>query len=532
MGRHRSEQLRATASSLGEKVAAQPPDEGAAGATAGSPVRTADALNRFAPRTCPLPEGEGQRRGFSLQGQAGRVRRTRLATLLVLCVALSGRAVHAQDDAGANDLGTRRTGDDWPAFLGPTGDSRSRETGIRTQWENGGLPIVWHAPNGVGYAMPAIRRGRLVQFDRFDDVNRVTCRNAETGAELWTYEYPTRYADLYGYNNGPRCAPVIDGERVYVFGQEGMLLCLRVTDGEFLWRVDTPEKYGVVQNFFGVGSTPLVEGDLLIVQVGGSPPESRRIAPGRLDQVLGLDSGVVAFDKFSGEEVYRLSDELASYSSPVCATVDGRRLCFVFARGGLLAFDPATGKQEFHFPWRAEMLESVNASNPLVAGDRVLISETYGPGAALLQVLPRDYKVLWSDVDRRRDKSLQTHWNTPVLHEGYVYASSGRHEYNAELRCIELETGQVMWRQPGLSRSSLLYVDGHFVCMCEDGTLLLIEANPEQFKVTSVADLRDPASGKPLLDYPCWAAPALAHGLMYVRGESNLVCVELIPLKP
>src|SRR5205085_5707446 len=98
--------------------------------------------------------------------------------------------------------------------------------------------------------------------------------------------------------------------------------------------------FGVIQDFFGVGSTPIVEGDLLIVQVGGSPPDDQNTPPGRLDLVHGNGNGVVAFDKRTGEVKYKISDELASYSSPACRTIDGRRWCFVFARGGLLAFDP------------------------------------------------------------------------------------------------------------------------------------------------------------------------------------------------
>src|SRR5262249_26317309 len=155
--------------------------------------------------------------------------------------------------------------------------------------------------------------------------------------------------------------------------------------------------------------------------------------PGQLDRVRGNGSGVVAFDKRTGEVKYQFSDELASYSGPKLATIDNRRWCFLLARGGLLGFQPQTGKLDFHFPWRAQTLESVNAANPVVVGDRVLISETYGPGSALLKVRPGGYDTVWSDLDRRRDKSLQAHWNTPVHHEGYVYASSGRHTENAEL---------------------------------------------------------------------------------------------------
>ena len=447
--------------------------------------------------------------------------------------------------ASVPDLRTRRTGDDWPQFLGPTGDSKSRETGIRTDWPAEGPPLVWQKRVGDGYGMPTISRGRLFQCARFNDQMRLACMKSETGEVLWNFDYASDYQDLYGYDNGPRCSPVVDDDRVYMFGVEGLLHCLRVTDGKLLWKLDTAKEFGVIQNFFGVGSTPVIEGDLLLAQIGGSPAESKDAPPGQLDLVKPNGSGVVAFDKHTGKVKYKLGDELASYAGPVLATIGDRRWCFVFARGGLLAFNPRSGQLDFHYPWRASVLESVNASNPVVIGDRVFISECYGPGSSLLRVRPGGYEVVWSDKDRRRDKSMQTHWNTPVHHEGYLYGSSGRHSENAELRSIELATGKVMWSQPELGRSSLLYVDGHFVCLTEYGLVLLVKATPDKFDVVAQTilpakegalaggeELSRPLRGPPrLLQYPAWAAPILSHGLLYLRGKDRLVCLELIPAK-
>jgi outer membrane protein assembly factor BamB len=459
--------------------------------------------------------------------------------------------------ANLADLGTRKAGSDWPAFLGPAGNGVSPEKGIRSPWPRDGLRVVWQREVETGYGMPSISRGRLFQFERprreafpvlftraagfcasplgqgpvlaaaaFIPTGNeacLLCLRSETGESLWRFSYPTDYEDLYNYDNGPRCCPVIDGDRVFLFGAEGMLHCVRTADGELVWKVDTKADFGVVQNFFGVASTPVVEGDLLIVQVGGSPPGSGEYPSPTLQ---GNQSGVVAFDKYTGKVKYRVTDELASYAGPVLATVNGRRWCFVFARGGLVGLEPATGTVDFHYPWRARTLESVNASNPLVVGDRVFISECYGPGSSLLKVKPGGYEVLWTDADKRWKKSMQCHWSTPIHHDSYLYGSSGRHAENAELRCIELATGKVTWSQPDLGRTTLLMVDGHFVCLTEDGQLLLLKVNPNRYEEVSRIDLA--AVGiKP----PCWAAPILSHGLLYVRGRNKLVCFELIPAK-
>jgi outer membrane protein assembly factor BamB len=424
---------------------------------------------------------------------------------------------------------------DWPSFLGPNRDSKSAETGILTDWPDDGPPILWHRELGTSYGIGSVSRGRFLQFDRHDDMAWLTCLDARTGAVLWKSEYATDYYDRLGYNDGPRCSPVIDGDRIYLCGAEGMLLCVRFDNGRPLWKVDTAERFGVVQNFFGVGSTPLVEGDLLIVNVGGSPPESHRFGRYDLDRVVGNRSGVVAFDKHTGEVKYQITDELASYAAPMAATIDGRRWCFVFARGGLIGFEPSTGKVDFHYPWRARLRDSVNASTPIVVGDEVFISECYGPGSSLLKVRPGGYEIVWRDPPTR-DKALLLHWNTPIYHEGYLYGSSGRHLNEAELRCIEWKTGKVMWSEPGLTRSSLLYVDGHLVCLGEDGVLRLIEATPKKYTEVAAAVLRaevgegDDAVVEPvaLLEPPAWAAPILANGLLYVRGRDRLVCLRLM----
>ena len=414
---------------------------------------------------------------------------------------------------------------DWPTFLGPHHDGSSRETGIRTDW-SGGLPIVWQTEVGEGYSMASVADGRLFFFDRVGDEARLMALDAATGKLLWESRYPTDYTDYYDYSGGPRASPVVDGERVYAYGVEGRLRCHDVTDGTVLWEVDTAARFGVVKNFFGVGSTPVVEGDLLITMVGGSPPGTPKI---HSEKVVGNGTGLVAFDKRSGEVRWKASDELASYATPRLVDIGDRRWGFAFARGGLLGFEPRTGRVDFHFPWRAKILESVNASTPVVVGDTVFLSETYGPGSVLLRVADgAEPEVVWKDPRSRREQSLQTHWNTPIYHDGHLYASSGRNSGDAKLRCVEHATGKVKWSERGLTRSMMLAVDGHLVVLTEYGRLLLVKLDPESYQLVTELELTD-GDGQALLKHPAWNAPVLANRLLYVRGKDRLVALELIP---
>jgi len=417
--------------------------------------------------------------------------------------------------------GDREVGSDWAAFLGPTGDGKSTETGILKSWSADGPPLLWHVAVGEGYSAPAVADGRLFVFDRDGDKARLTCLDARTGKQTWRTEYATDYEDLYGFGNGPRAAPVVDGDRVYTFGAEGRLRCHRVKDGSLIWDVDTAATFGVVQNFFGTGSSPLVEGDLLIAAVGGSPADSPGIQSGK---VVGNGSGIVAFDKRTGKVRYKMSDELASYSSPTIVTIGERRWGFWLARGGLVGFEPTHGKIDFRYPFRAKKLESVNASNPVVVGDTVFITESYGPGSAVLRARPGDYEVVRQDKNPR-EQSMSVHFMTPIYHQGYLYGSHGEGSGEAELRAVEYKTGKVAWSKAGLGRATLLYVDGHLVVYTERGRVLLVEATPERYHV--VADAT-PKASRPLLEYPAWSPPVLSRGVLYLRGKDRLAAFELI----
>lgn len=435
-------------------------------------------------------------------------------------------AIGAPPEQLPENLSQRGHGHDWPTFLGPTHDGKSQEVDLDFNWPESGPPIVWQIRLGVSYSGPSISRGRLYHFDRYGDADQLVCRHAETGEQLWSTESPTKYRDMLGYNNGPRCSPVVDGTRVYTFSAEGLLQCVDADKGDVLWDVDTAKDFHVAQNFFGVASTPLVFDDYLIVNVGGSPPGGPPDIYSARGRLQGAGSGVVAFDKKTGEVVWQATDELASYASPVATAIDGRPWCFILARSGLVGLDPRNGQVDFEFPWRATKLESVNASTPVVYGDEVFISETYGPGSALLRVRPGQYDVVWQDELRSRQKAMMLHWNTPIYHEGFLYGSSGRHSNMAELRCIEWSTGEVQWSQPALGRCSLLFADDHLVCLSENGTLHVLRANPKKYDLVQSVLLQD-ATGKQLLEPEAWTAPVLARGLLYVRGDDRLVCLDL-----
>jgi outer membrane protein assembly factor BamB len=384
---------------------------------------------------------------------------------------------------------------DWPQFRGPRRDGVSKEKSLRQSWPAKGPPVLWQANLGPGYSGPIVSGGRVVVFYRSGDKEVVACRDAGRGKSLWKYAYPTAYEDDFGKGDGPRATPVIAGKRVYTLGAEGMLTCLTLDGGRRVWSRQVNEDYAVRKNFFGVGTTPLVEGKVVLVNVGGK------------------GAGIVAFDRATGKEVWKATDDGASYSSPVAATVDGVRHVLFLTREGVVSLDPATGKVRFRKPWRARFAASVNAATPLVVGDKVFVSASYDTGAVLLRIKKDRAEEVW-----KGDHILSNHYETSVCHRGFLYGFDGRQELGARFRCVELATGKVRWTKTGFGCGSLILAGGNLILLTETGDLALVEATPRAYREKARFSA---------LAVPCRAPMALADGRLYLRDDKKLLCLDL-----
>jgi outer membrane protein assembly factor BamB len=424
-------------------------------------------------------------------------------------------------DGGAND---------WPQLLGPTGDGKSAAKGIRTQWETG-LPLQWFVALGASYGIGSVAEGQLFQFDRYGDQERLSCYDLTHGSVIWSIDQPVQYTDMYGYNDGPRSSPAIDQGRVFTYGVAGRLTCHDQATGKVVWTKGLNEEFGVIQNFFGVGSSPLVFQSLVIVIVGGSPQSSQNVSPGQLDRVEPAESAVVAFDVASGEERWRAGNDLASYSSPRLAWIDGNPIVLAFCRDALWAIDPKDGSPLWHFPFRAALLESVNGACPIIRGNEVLISECYEMGSTLLRISRSEAKIVWQDPPGRRgQQAMRAHWSTPIEIDGFVYGCSGRNAGDADLRCIRWDDGALQWSDRRRVRSSLLAVDSHLIVLDESGKLELHRVNPKQMDRIAEMDLTDltPQGSQASFQPPCWAAPIVANGQLLVRGNGEMASFQLL----
>jgi len=385
---------------------------------------------------------------------------------------------------------------DWPQFLGPSRDGTCDGADLAATFPPGGLKILWQRDVGQGFSGPAVADGKLILFHRVSDKETVECLDAKTGNRVWLSDYPTRYQDDFGFDEGPRATPTIAGGKIYTSGAEGMVNCWDFATGENIWRVDTKTQFTAAKGFFGMACSPLVEGNAVILNIGG-----------------GQGAGIVALEKSIGKLLWKATDEEAGYASPVAATFDGKRYVLVFNREGLVALEPATGAVSFNFHWRSRSHASVNAATPIVIGDEIFVSASYGTGAAMLKFKPAGPEKIWSG-----DNILSNHYATSVYHAGFLYGFDGRQEMGPKLRCVDVKDGTIKWSQDDFGAGTLMIAGDRLLVLSEKGELVVAPATPDGFQPTARAQI---------LPFEVRAYPALADGLYYGRSKDKLVCVDL-----
>jgi outer membrane protein assembly factor BamB len=389
---------------------------------------------------------------------------------------------------------------DWPQFLGPKRDGTTPDE-VADRFPQAGPPAVWSKKVGHGFSGPVVAGGAVLLFHRVGDVAVLDAYDAAHGKLKWSAKYPTNYRDDFGFDEGPRATPAVAGGLVYTLGAEGALACWRAEDGGKVWSVDTKAAFNADKGFFGVACSPLVEGDLVVINVGGRD-----------------GAGIVAFDRNDGKVRWKATNDEAGYASPVAATVNEKRYVLSFTREGLVGLDPAGGAVRFTFHWRSRSHASVNAATPLVVGDTIFLSASYGTGAVLLRLQDERPQEVWSG-----DDSLSNHYATSVHHKGYLYGFDGRQEQTPRLRCVEWATGQVKWTEEDFGAGTLIVAGDRLLILTEKGELVVAPATHDGFKPTARANV---------LQSEARAHAALANGMFFARDKDTLVCVDLHGRKP
>jgi outer membrane protein assembly factor BamB len=423
---------------------------------------------------------------------------------------------------------------DWPGWLGPQRDGVWRETGIVEKFPSGGPKVLWRAPVADGYSGPAVADGRVYVMDRrrvrgpdgkplrptrkgiLGD-ERVLCLDAATGKVLWDHTYDCPYK--VSYPLGPRTTPAVRAGHVYTLGAMGKLLCLDAASGKVVWAKDLVAEYKLDgPPVWGYAASPLLDGDLLVCQVGG---------PG---------SAVVAFRQDTGKEVWRaLTSEEVGYSPAVICQAGGRRQLIVWLSESVNGLDPATGKVYWTQKFPADVppqRPAVNIAMPRCHGNRLFVTNYYHGSLMLeLEADKPGARVLWQKTVRNptRPEGLNGALTTPVFKDGFVYGVAGF----GDLCCVEADTGKLRWRtlkatgeRGDCATVFIVPQDDRFFLYNDQGDLIIARLSPggyEEVSRTHVLDADQEARGRKAV----WSHPAFAHRCLFARNSKELVCVSL-----
>lgn len=387
---------------------------------------------------------------------------------------------------------------DWPQILGPSRNGQAEGETLPNS-----LPakpkIAWRAKVGSGYGGPVVVGKKVVVFHRVGNQERVEALDADGGKPLWQADFPARYRGGIDSDTGPRCVPLVQDGKVYVFGAAGDLHCVALADGKKLWTRELYVDFDGDEGYFGAGSTPILIGGKLVVNVGGK------------------DAGLVALNPANGKTVWKGTSEVGSYSSPAAAKVGDKEQAIFITRMNCVSYDPATDETKVLFPF-GKRGPTVNAATPLIFNGKLFVTASYNIGAELRSLEGGKASEVWGN-----DDTLSSQYTTAVEHKGYLYGIHGREDSGeGHLRCVEAATGKIAWSEDDFGIAHAILAGDKILLVGNEGKLTLIAANPKKFTTLGSAQFIS-AKTRPL--------PALSNGKLFVKTnmleDSEVVCVEV-----
>jgi outer membrane protein assembly factor BamB len=424
---------------------------------------------------------------------------------------------------------------DWPQWQGAGRDGKSADTGLLKQWPENGPPLAWKFDKlGGGDSTPAIAAGKIFVMSHRGDKEMVVALSEKDGSEIWaSFLGPAFLEQPPQSKEGPSCTPTVDGDRLYVEGLAGNVVCLQVKDGKIIWQRSLTEDFGGRRPMWNFRESPLVDGDKVIVTPGGT------------------DAMLAALNKLTGQTIWKskMPDSPAdaapapggagvnghggaggfggggggaSYSSAIAIDFEGRRQYVQLTARALIGVAASDGK----FLWRYDKPANrmgLNCSTAVYSDGMVFASSAYGAGGGLVK-LSKDADGGIKAEEVYAAKDMQNHHGGMILLDGYLYGATGGNEGGA-LACMEFKTGKVMWdlRKDGQRRAkgSPAWADGLLIYRTEDGAVVLIEPRPDKY--TELGRFEQPDRSK----LPAWAHPVIANGKLYIRDQDILFCYDI-----
>jgi len=411
-------------------------------------------------------------------------------------------------------------GDDWPEFQGEGRQNRWNEDGTISDFKNGPPKRLWSAPVAAGYSGPTVAVGRVYVLDYVAsaDEERVVCVDANSGQEAWIHRYKARYDDIdYGY--GPRASVTIKDGQAYSLGMMGHLLCLDASDGRVVWSRDLGSEIQIDMPIWGLTSSPLVEGDAVIIL----PSAGRQGAC------------VMAFHRKTGKELWRAFDDPAGYVSPITIEQAGKKVLVAWTGRRIAGMDPATGKVYWEIPTKPNRMP-INVPTPALNPEgNIMFLSVFYDGSKLIELNKNEpaAKLLWArqGINERNTDALHCMISPPFIKGDHIF---GVDSYG-QLRCLEMARGDRIWENlnatlPGRWSTIFPVQQREKTWMVnEAGELLIAEITSTGYREIDRVNIIDPTtplqqrnSGTVL-----WSPPAFAMKSVFVKNDKELIRVDL-----
>ena len=382
----------------------------------------------------------------------------------------------------------------WTNFRGPHRDGRYDETQIHTGWPRDGLRLLWRQPVGGGYASFVVAEGRAFTIEQRRNQEVVSAYDLETGRELWTHSWTAEFHERMG-GDGPRATPTWDQDRLYALGATGEFQCLKTETGRLIWAKNILKDNSAPNLPWGMAASPLVIDEKVIVLPGGSNGNS-----------------IVAYDKRSGEPVWKSLNDKQAYTSPMLVVLAGKRQILIVSALRALGLALEDGSLLWDYPWRTAY--EINAAQPLMIDEnRFFISAGYGHGAAVVEVTRSNgdfsARTVWENL------KMKNKFSSSVLYQDHIYGLDER-----ILTCVDVATGERRWKGGRYSYGQILLASEHLIVLTEQGDLVLVKATPEAHQELARFSA---LTGK------TWNHPALARGRLLVRNTTEMACFDITP---
>ncbi|MBE2287335.1 MAG: PQQ-binding-like beta-propeller repeat protein [Prosthecobacter sp.] len=373
---------------------------------------------------------------------------------------------------------------DWPIWRGPNHDGISTEKLTGTA-----VKKLWSGKIGIGFASFTVADGRVYTTGHADSKDTVFCLDAVSGKPVWKHEYAADLGDKF-YEGGTSATPTIEDGKAYHLSRWGDLLCFDAATGKILWQKNIQQETEANIPDWGFSGSPLVSGDLIIVNVGKAG---------------------AAVEKTTGKLVWKSDTDNAGYSTPYPITVNGKAQVVIGSGRAYKGVDPKNGTVLWEHTWSTSY--GVNAADPILSGTKLFISSGYNKGCALLDLASAEPQEVW------RSRVMKNQFNSSVLIDGHLFGSDGDYDKTNALKCIDFATGTEKWSDASTGFCSLMAADGKLIIMTAKGELIIAKADAAKF---------EPISRTQVLTGRCWSAPVLANGRIYVRNAAgDMACVSV-----